>query len=90
MITSLSFLSLRVLASSLPSHLAFMSFSNASSSSLLFVSINTLPFFSDLKEFIPTLISVGLILVFSRSSMESGDGCSLELKVSLNFSCISC
>ena len=51
MITGLGFLNLRVLATSLPSHLAFMSFSNASSSSLLFVSINNLSFFSDLKEF---------------------------------------
>jgi len=39
-----------------------MSFSNASNSSLLFVSINTLQFVRDLKEFILTLISVGFIL----------------------------
>jgi len=61
-----------------------MSFSSASNSFLLLVSINTRPFFSDLKVFIPTLISVGFILVFNRPLMVSGGRFSFDLTVSWN------
>ena len=58
--------------------------SSASSSYLLFVSISTCPFFSDLKVFIPTLTSVGFILVVNRPLIVSGGRFSFDFTVSLN------
>ena len=75
--TRLGFLSVCTFASSSPPHFSLMSLVRISISFLLLVSICTLPFFSVLRELIPTLISVGLILDFSMSL--------ITLEVALSF-----
>ena len=61
-----------MLTYSFPPPFAFIPFSTASISSLLFVSISTFPFLSDLKVLIPTTISVGFILYFNNPLIFSG------------------
>ena len=46
--------------------------SSASISSLMFVSISTSPFLSELEVLIPTLISAGFILNFNNPLILSG------------------
>ena len=71
-INSLGDRNLCSMTSSLSLHFSFMSFSIASSSSLLLVSIKTWPFRRVLRVFIPTLILEGFILAFSTPLIDSG------------------
>jgi hypothetical protein len=60
-----------------------MSAPSASISSLLVVSISTLPSVSDLKVLIPTFISVGFIFDFNKPLIISGVWSSFDFTVSL-------